>query len=121
MNGRARLAWCAVAAYMGLIFYLSTQSNPLPELTSRVWDKLLHGVEYGTLGGLVLLALRASGAGLRRALPLAVLVASLYGVTDELHQAFVPNRSCDVRDWIADTLGACAGAAATAGALRALR
>jgi VanZ family protein len=39
---------------------------------------------------------------------LAVLLASLYGVSDEAHQAFVPGRSADAVDWLADTVGALA-------------
>ena len=31
---------------------------------------------------------------------------SLYGVSDEWHQSFVPGRSVDFMDWLADTLGA---------------
>ena len=41
---------------------------------------------------------------------LAVVLASGYGATDEFHQRFVHGRSPDVHDWIADTLGALAGA-----------
>ncbi|MCX5731999.1 MAG: VanZ family protein, partial [Deltaproteobacteria bacterium] len=33
------------------------------------------------------------------------------GATDEFHQSFVPGRNADVADWMADTLGAAAGAA----------
>jgi VanZ family protein len=55
------------------------------------------------------------------ALAIVAVVASLYGVTDELHQAFVPNRSCDLRDWVADTLGGALGASAVALALRVYR
>lgn len=40
----------------------------------------------------------------------AVALASLYGVTDELHQLFVPGRMCDPADWLTDTLGATLGA-----------
>jgi VanZ family protein len=42
---------------------------------------------------------------------LAVVLASAYGVTDELHQAFVPGRVPDPADWLVDTAGAYAGAA----------
>ena len=35
-----------------------------------------------------------------------VLFVSLYGASDEFHQRFTPGRSCDVRDWGADTLAA---------------
>ncbi|HYD83482.1 MAG TPA: VanZ family protein, partial [Opitutus sp.] len=36
----------------------------------------------------------------------AILIVSVFGVTDELHQHFTPGRSMDVWDWVADTLGA---------------
>jgi VanZ family protein len=111
-------AWAAVGAYLALIFYLSSQSDPLPDLTARVWDKALHGSEYGGLAVLLTLALLASGVAPRRALLIAVLGASVYGATDEVHQSFVPNRSPDVRDWAADTIGAALGVAAVAISLR---
>lgn len=38
-------------------------------------------------------------------------IASLYGVTDEIHQLFVPGRCCDPVDWCCDTIAALIGAA----------
>jgi len=113
--------WALVAIHLATAFYLSSQPNPLPELTSRFWDKGLHFVEYGTLGALLVFALRRSGAGPRAALLLAVAGASVYGASDEVHQAFVPGRSCDVLDWLADSLGGAVGASLLALALRASR
>jgi len=37
-------------------------------------------------------------------------MTSLYGASDEYHQAFVPNRNPAVSDWVADSLGALVGA-----------
>jgi VanZ family protein len=111
-------AWALVAAYLALIFYLSSLPNPLPELTTRMWDKALHAIEYGGLGLLLSVALIASGLAPRRALVAAAVCASLYGASDEVHQAFVPNRSSDVRDWCADTCGGALGAVAMGAALR---
>jgi VanZ family protein len=37
---------------------------------------------------------------------LPVAIALLYGITDEWHQSYVPGRSPDVRDVVADTVGA---------------
>ena len=116
---RALLPWLLVAIHLAAVFHLSSQPNPLPELTARFWDKGLHFFEYGTLGALLVLALRASGVRGAGALLLAVAGASLYGASDELHQAFVPGRSCDLLDWLADTLGGAAGAALLALVLRA--
>ena len=74
------------------------------------WDKLLHGVEYAGLAALLVLGLTHLGTmRLHRAMLLAILLASAYGATDELHQYFVPGRSCDVLDWLADTVGALVG------------
>lgn len=36
--------------------------------------------------------------------------SSFYGVTDEFHQIFTPNRSCDPMDWLVDTCAAAIGA-----------
>ena len=36
--------------------------------------------------------------------------ASLYGISDEIHQIFVPGRTADPIDWLVDTCGAALGA-----------
>jgi VanZ family protein len=103
----ARNAWwwrAAAPAWMVLMFWLSSRSDfPEPSLLPE-WlpiDKLAHLLLFAVLAALLYLA------GLRA--PLAVLGAALYGMTDEVHQMFVPGRSPDVRDWLADTLGAVLG------------
>ncbi len=105
-----------VCAYAGLIFYLSSQPHPEDELPSFVLsfsDKVLHVVEYAALGGLCYRALRwgTNESSGNLALPLAVLFASLYGISDEIHQSLVPFRDSSWLDWVADTIGAAVGAA----------
>ena len=39
-------------------------------------------------------------------MPMAIALASFYGMTDEFHQSFVPFRYSHVLDWVADTVGA---------------
>jgi len=41
---------------------------------------------------------------------LVVLAVTLYGILDEIHQYFVPGRSADVYDALADASGALLGA-----------
>lgn len=92
---------------MGLIWMLSSQSQPiaLPDVPFR--DKLAHGLEYGILAVLNLWALRRSfPQPAVRSVVVAVLLTSAWGYLDELHQAFVPGRYADVYDWLADTAGA---------------
>jgi VanZ family protein len=97
---------------MAAIFYFSSESQPLPELTVRVWDKLLHTTEYAGLSLLVFRALDGEGIGRLPAALLTIAIVSGYGATDEWHQAYVPLRSSDIHDWLADSLGASVGAAA---------
>jgi VanZ family protein len=104
--------WLPPLVYMLVIFHLSSESDPLPALTAHVWDKLLHLTEYGGLAALVCRALLGEGLGWAAAVAGTIVAASLYGASDEFHQSFVPMRDADVHDWLADTLGATAGAAA---------
>ncbi|MEQ1795384.1 MAG: VanZ family protein [Nitrospira sp.] len=109
--------WGPVAGYAGLIFYLSAQSHPdedLPSLFGALNDKVLHTMEYAGLGGLCYRAFRwgAGEALATRALFLAILTASFYGVTDEIHQLFVPLRESSWQDWLADATGSAVGAVA---------
>ncbi len=72
-------------------------------------NSIAHFCEYAVLGVLFANALR-SHMPLRRAFVIAVVCASAYGITDEIHQLFVPERMCDPVDWVVDTLGASLGA-----------
>ena len=108
---RARL-WLPPVVYMALIFHFSAESNPMPEVTAHVWDKLLHTIEYFWLALLFARALTGEGLTWLVAIIVATLLTSAYGATDEYHQLFVPLRDSNVRDWIADTLGATVGAIA---------
>jgi VanZ family protein len=109
-------------AYAAVLFALSSQARPLsflpPELLAQ--DKVLHAIAYAALAALLVPGLRGAGLPARRALLAAIALASLYGVSDEIHQAFVPGRTADVLDWAADTAGAAVGAV-VAGAALALR
>ena len=91
---------------MSALFYLS--SKPALPAAGVAPDWLEHGVAYA---GLAVVSLRAvSGGSWSRVasatLAAAWVIATLYGVSDEIHQAFVPLRTPDVRDVIADATGA---------------
>jgi VanZ family protein len=109
---RALSLWGPVALYMAGLFYLS--SLPVLPAASLTPDWTQHLIAYA---GLALVTLRATAGGRwsavgARALVLAWIIAALYGVSDEFHQAFVPSRAADVRDVIADSVGAALALAA---------
>jgi VanZ family protein len=107
-------AWLPVAAYMLLIWTLSAIPHQVDLGMLPFQDKGAHFLEYGALGCLFAHAVR--GTWLRWHARLVFLVAvvgsSLWGVSDEIHQAFVPGRNSDPQDLIADAIGAFAGACA---------
>ncbi len=101
----------APIAVMVVIFGFSSRSQ-LPDLDGGrgLQDVLGHFTVYAALGGSLALLFRAMGWGVLRSLFAAVVLATLYGVSDEFHQSFVPNRNVDPKDVLVDFLGACAGA-----------
>jgi VanZ family protein len=77
-------------------------------------DKTLHAWLYAGLAVLLVRAVVGSRwprTGLPSAL-LAVGLATVYGLADETHQLFVPGRQFDLRDLVADAIGAGVAAAA---------
>jgi VanZ family protein len=108
------LGWILVALWAALIFAISaTPGANIPKVVTKVPDKAAHMVLYTPLG-----ALAARAFGRARSWPklwiaaAATGLATLYGISDELHQWFVPGRSCDWRDAVADSIGALIGAIA---------
>ena len=106
---RRLLLWGPVAAYMAAIFYVS--SLPDVALPGGLSDTSWHSIAYF---GLVVLVIRALAGGLPRRVNAALAAAAIgivvaYAASDEIHQAFVPGRTAELRDLAADAGGAIAG------------
>lgn len=70
---------------------------------------MAHCFLYSVLAILIFAELRLNGvSGLKAVIPV-ILICALYGVTDEFHQSFVPDREASFGDVAADALGASAG------------
>ena len=108
---RRAFLWLPPSLYLAVIFYLSSDPDPLPAVSQLVWDKGLHVIAYLVLSVLFSRALHGEGLAALRVAVFSILLTSAYGATDETHQAFVPNRHAGVGGWLADTCGAVAGAA----------
>jgi VanZ family protein len=99
--------WLPPLALMAIIFFLSAQ----PSLDSGlgvvdlVGRKLIHFAIYALLCFLWWRVFATVGGPGRAALA-ALVVASVYAVTDEVHQSFVEGRSGTALDWAIDTAGA---------------
>ena len=105
--------WTPVVIWMGIIFYASSISGQdVPSIDIPNIDKLFHFVEYLALGYLLARAFFNSAAkpDYKHIFIASAAIAFLYGASDEFHQLFVSQRSCDAIDLIFDLAGGCAGA-----------
>jgi VanZ family protein len=101
--------------YCAAIFVLSSLEQP-PQTVTFLPDKLGHIVLYAGLGFLVARWLIGSGfEGKAASVILPALFCFLYGITDEFHQSFVPGRTAEAGDVIADGMGGLLGACAYTG------
>jgi VanZ family protein len=95
--------WLPVVLWAAVIFAFSS----VPDLGTGLggWDlvlrKLAHMAEYAILGALLV---RATGR-----VGLAVALGTLYAVSDEVHQAFVPGRMGSPVDVAIDAVGVACG------------
>lgn len=106
---RAWLCWILTIIYMIIIFYISSLSYiPEPAVGKEVSDLFKHFLLYVGLGILFFISLKSSKIG-KYAWLIAVLISILYGISDEIHQAFVPGRVCALEDVIANSLGSLFG------------
>lgn len=106
----AYLPYALLCIAISIVSHLS--EPPIPEaLVFRFSDKLMHAAAYSVVGALALLGAARRQLSLSRAAVVeAVLLATLHGALDEVHQSFVPKRFASVGDLVADLLGAMVGA-----------
>jgi VanZ family protein len=96
-------------AWAVLIFLLSSiPAGKLPILAHYLNDKVEHAAEYFVFGLLIYRALepaknRNRFSWFRLVIPILVII--VFGLSDEYHQGFVPGRSVDMKDVMADTVG----------------
>lgn len=98
-NPLFRLA-CLASALFAIVQLFWLGSKPIAvNLFNPPWDKVAHIATYLTFCLLLWLA-----AGLRRKIDIVIIIACI-SVADELHQIWLPGRSADWHDLMADTIG----------------
>ena len=102
-------------AFWALAFTMThIPSSSVPDV--NLGDKSAHFITYGTLSGLLFATLWVRNPRSWNAVWVVPLALMAYGAVDEWLQIPV-GRSCELADWVADTLGA----VAVAGAMAAVR
>jgi len=127
------LSWLSVIGWMSFIFLLSMQEGDdsaqlsggfveffspfvqvfVPNMTLDTLHlfvrKLAHMTEFAVLAILLVNALRQHFNEKREIYILALIIGSVYAITDEVHQLFVTSRVGSVVDVLFDTFGVIVG------------
>lgn len=110
--------WLPVYLLCAGIFIQSSLAVPDIGLDWLLWgwlpmDKVVHGLIYALLSALICRAFNSLPPWQNRSIALAVtgmVLAALYGLSDEWHQSFVSVRTADPNDFAADLAGSIVGA-----------
>jgi VanZ family protein len=96
------IGWAMAIFIQSSLSYIKT-----PDLGFNLQDKLYHAIEYAIFGFLLRRALlfQANQFIQEHASWLTIFIGSTYAVSDEIHQYFVPGRSSDIGDAMADVVG----------------
>ena len=103
--------WLPVVFYCTVIFIQSAYPSMAQLHDVPFGDKYLHIAGYALLGILFFRAFRSLHVGNRLFVVslLSIFASTAYGISDEIHQYFVPCRTADVMDVLADMVGSCIG------------
>lgn len=93
-------SWCVV-----LFALSSVPGNHYPQVSWAFADKLVHISLYMLLGIFAWFFFKQRNRGILSALTFSII----YGLSDELHQVWVPRRSASFADVVADAVGASIG------------
>lgn len=122
---KKRINILLVIIWMILIFIMSSfnstessnQSNFIVDIIANIFNttninilsliirKLAHFTEYFILGILVYNLIHSYD----KKIYIGIIICVLYAISDEIHQLFVPGRSCQLLDILIDSMGSIAG------------
>lgn len=100
VNSPSPWQWAYAVVLAATVIWASGHGQVAGPPTISHFDKVAHFSVFGLMATLILRPLRGGHVWW------AVVIVSLFGVTDELHQSLTPGRSMELADWLADTAGA---------------
>lgn len=104
-----KLRYVLLVGWLGVIFALSSiPGSTIPSAPSFT-PYIAHFVEYFVLGILLYYIAHAHDKQTEKVLIVLFIFGALYGISDEIHQLFVPGREFSLWDWGADIIGLLAG------------
>ena len=91
----------------GIFINSHLSSINVPDFSIAIQDKILHFSAFTILTATAYLAAKTLvGKEDLNHLRISFWYGLLFGLTDEIHQAFILGRTAEVMDWVADGIGA---------------
>ena len=105
------LCWLPLIAYCVFVYIQSSYPAPESLPSFDFSDKLYHFAGYALMGILFYRAYQTLPIKDNTSLLIlfSMISAALYGISDEIHQSFVPYRDGNLLDAVADALGGVGG------------
>ena len=101
--------WLPPLLWAGVIVFATSVPAPFVPRRLAAIDKVIHFAMYAVFAALVTRYVLNGRQRLRLAL-LSIAGVAVFGALDEWHQRFIPGRSTEFGDWVADSTGGVAGA-----------
>lgn len=93
---------------MGIFYFSSLPQAPFVMTTFQWQDKIFHFFAYFFYGATLALAVHDHvRKNAKKNILWILIIGCLYALSDEFHQSFVPGRTSEIGDIIADCLGIC--------------
>lgn len=111
-ENRLKVLLIPLIVYWIILFIGTTLPSPQYVDVFQISDKIKHFGAYLILAVLLGLNLHFQEKWkvvAQNFLKYTFIICIVYGLIDELHQIFVPNRSGEFLDWVADLLGTIVG------------
>lgn len=99
-----KISWVLTILIAIAIFYTSTLTFPPSQVISPWKSISYHFIAFFILGFFLLISL-VKGRTNKNLIFLGLIIAVLYGISDEIHQIFVSNRFFDLADILTDSAG----------------
>ncbi len=108
-KNKKRYVYLPLGTYWAVLLTLTSLPSAKFIQRLKLSDKLEHLLAYFGLGILLSLTIHFQEKYpklVEKFYAWSVFFISIYGMLDEVHQLFIPNRSAEVLDWLADFTGA---------------
>ncbi|MEK6935661.1 MAG: VanZ family protein [Nanoarchaeota archaeon] len=101
-----KISWMITIIIGIIIFYVSSLSFAPGIPGGFPWKSMVyHFYAFFFLSAFLLISLIQGKKKNKNLIYFGIIIAVIYGISDEIHQLFVPNRGCTISDMLIDSAG----------------